>query len=232
MPFYKMGVKHGLITPPEGTRYPEFDFKLHFVSSIVTSSHKWIGTPWPCGVYLTRTRLMLKPPPKPAYTGSADTTFAGSRNGFSPLLIWSHITKYDYETQIKRLNKCFEVAEFTVMKLKALEEKLSENENERFDLYIQRVSPFSLAVIFRTPRDEIVEKYSLSNDEYNGKYLAHIFAMEHVTKELIEKFIAELDYYGKDAFKPPKLPRLSKAPAHKQSFQRLMPVGFGGGGLF
>ena len=239
MPFYKMGVKHGLITPPPDTRIPEFDFKLPFVCSIVTSSHKWIGTPWPGGVYLTRTRLMLKPPSKPGYVGTYDTTFAGSRNGLTPLLIWSHITKYDYEAQIKRLKKCFEVAEFTVMKLKALEEKLFFPDGKPFKLEIKRVSPFSLVVVFRTPHKDIVEKYSLSNDNYKGVCLAHIFTMEHVTKELIEAFITDLERYpGTEAFphepckEPPEELHVSKAPAHKQSFQRLMPVGFGGGGLF
>ena len=83
MPFYKMAVEHGQIIQPKGTHFPEFDFSLPFVISIVTSSQKWIGAPWPCGVYLTRTRLMLKPPSKLGYIDSYDATFAGSRNALS-----------------------------------------------------------------------------------------------------------------------------------------------------
>ena len=46
-PFLQMAYKNGLTDnePP-----PIFDFQLDFVSSIVTSGHKWIGVPWPCGI--------------------------------------------------------------------------------------------------------------------------------------------------------------------------------------
>ena len=227
MPFYKMGVGHGLITPPKGTHFPEFDFKLPFVSSIVTSSHKWIGAPWPCGVYLTRTRLMLKPPSKPGYIASHDTTFAGSRNAVSPLLIWSHISTHDYETEAKRLNKCLQVAEFAKRKLIDLGKKL------QIDLLVEK-SPLSLAVVFKKPHTSIVNEFSISTDTYNGVKLAHIFVMEHVTEALIERFIAALESHPDPFPAEPEhiVPHVSKAPAHKQSFQRLMPWGFGGGGLF
>ena len=50
MPFLEMAYKNGLtpVTPASG-----FYFRLDFISSIVTSGHKFIGTPWPSGIYLT-----------------------------------------------------------------------------------------------------------------------------------------------------------------------------------
>ena len=231
MPFYKMGVEHGLITPPKDTHFPEFDFSLPFVSSIVSSSHKWIGAPWPCGVYLTRAKLMLKPPSKPGYIASSDTTFAGSRNALSPLLIWSHISTHDYETEAKRLNKCFEVVEYSIEKLKALEKKLKPKDDGY--LLIKR-SPLSLAVFFRKPNDKICKQFSISFDTYKGDSMAHIFVMEHVTKDLIDRFIAALESDDDpfDSKRIPTLPHVSKAPAYNKSCKRLMPWGFGGGGLF
>ncbi|MFD2284413.1 hypothetical protein ACFSUJ_34900 [Streptomyces lusitanus] len=50
------------------------------------SGHKWPGAPWPCGIYMTKVKYQISPPSQPEYIGAPDTTFAGSRNGFSPLI--------------------------------------------------------------------------------------------------------------------------------------------------
>ena len=77
MLFIEMATKRGL---RDGLKPgPMFDFRLDFVSSIVTSGHKWIGAPMLCGVYLTQNKFRMKPPSAtPTYIGSPDTTFAGS----------------------------------------------------------------------------------------------------------------------------------------------------------
>jgi histidine decarboxylase len=46
-------------------KVPPFDFSIKEVSSIVTSGHKYPGVPWACGIYMTRSRLQLRPPPSP-----------------------------------------------------------------------------------------------------------------------------------------------------------------------
>ena len=51
MPFLEMAYKNGLTDIQPG---PVFDFRLDFISSIVTSGHKFIGMPWPCGIYLVQ----------------------------------------------------------------------------------------------------------------------------------------------------------------------------------
>ncbi len=65
---------------------PEFDFGLtsslpgkkpvDMVSSLVFSGHKWMGTPWPCGAFMTKIKYQMQPPDNPEYIGSLDTTFA------------------------------------------------------------------------------------------------------------------------------------------------------------
>ena len=46
MPFVEMASENGL---RDGMKPgPKFDFRLDFVSSIVTSGHQWIGAPFPC----------------------------------------------------------------------------------------------------------------------------------------------------------------------------------------
>ena len=50
-------------------------------------------------------------------------------------------------------------------------------------------------MFFKRPDDEIVSKYNLANsyDERFGGNLSHVVVMQHVKKEVIDKFIAELE---------------------------------------
>ena len=77
-PFLQMAYESGLteLKPPL-----IFDFRLGFVSSIVTSGHKWIGAPWPCGIYISKTEFQLRPSEKAniSYIESPDHTLSGSR---------------------------------------------------------------------------------------------------------------------------------------------------------
>jgi len=56
------------------------------------------------------------------------------------------------------------------------------------------VNEYSNTVFFRRPSDEMVKKYSLANnyDEQFGGALSHIVVMQHVTKELIDQFISDI----------------------------------------
>ena len=50
-------------------------------------------------------------------------------------------------------------------------------------------------MFFKRPSDDIVSKYNLANsyDERFGGDLSHVVVMQHVKKEVIDKFIAELE---------------------------------------
>ena len=186
MPFLEMAYKQGKID----SCGPVFDFRLPFVNSIVTSGHKWIGTPWPCGLFMTKVKYQLVPPDAPEYIGSPDTTFAGSRNGLSPVLIWDFLAQNSYENLINRAVRCENLADYAEEQLKIVQEYHPE-----IDLYVER-TPLALTVRFRKPNEQIVYKHSLScetlliNDE--ERHYAHIFTMDSVTKEVIDEFISEL----------------------------------------
>ncbi len=81
MPFLEMAHAQGRFD----RRGPLFDFRLPCVNSLTMSGHKWIGAPWPCGVFMTRTKYLLSPPSRPNYIGSPDSTLAGSRTASPPL---------------------------------------------------------------------------------------------------------------------------------------------------
>jgi histidine decarboxylase len=178
-------------------RGPDFDFRLSGVNSIVTSGHKWPGAPWPCGIFMTKHKYQLFPPDDPAYIGSPDTTFSGSRNGFSGIILWEFLAKTSYDEQIKKVLKCEEITKYAEEQLK----KLEKDYHPGLDLYIAR-TPLALTVRFRKPNKDIVFKYSLSCESLlvdgEQRNYAHVYAMTLVTKERVDEFIKQLQ--AKDAF--------------------------------
>ena len=182
MPFLKMAFKRGLTTiePP-----PDFDFKIPHVCSINTSGHKWPGSPWPCGIYMTKTRYQLLPPSDPEYVGSPDTTFAGSRNGLSALNWWTYISTYNFDAQVRKVVHCLGLAAYTYAELSKFPQ----------DIWL-KYSPLTLSIRFKKPNDEITHKYTLAVETIpeNGeeRTYIHIYLMGHVTKELIDNLIADL----------------------------------------
>ena len=195
MPFLEMAYKNGLTEVEPAS---VFDFRLDFVSSIVTSGHKYIGTPWPCGVYLTRNKLL---PPRERIVlslGSADATVSLSRNGHSPILLWSFISSNSFDTQVAHIIQCQNLVKYAVSKLKELEKEVG------FNLRIMNFPP-SLSIMFIKPNTDIVFKYSLMltslHIDSKETDFAQIYIMRHVTREKINSFI--LDLASPNAFQDP-----------------------------
>jgi len=89
-------------------------------------------------------------------SGSPDSTFAGSRSGFTPVILWNYLAKHSYEKQIKMALDCEKMANYAFEQLKTVEAS-----HKDLGLYVER-SPLSLTVRFRKPNDQIIFKYSLS----------------------------------------------------------------------
>ncbi len=195
MPFLKMAQDEG--TFDKTIPVPPFDFGLDYVFSIAMSGHKWIGAPWPCGVFMTKVKYQLRPPSIPVYVGSPDTTFAGSRSGFSPLIFWDYLAKHSHADQKQMACAAQEVASYAELALLQLGQRL------KLDLYVAR-TPLALTVRFRKPVDALVHKYSLSTEEFENDPLkrqyAHIFLMPGITREKIDELVADLSKPG--AFEP------------------------------
>lgn len=173
-------------------RGPNFDFRLPFVNSVVTSGHKWIGSPWPCGVYMSKTKYLMLPPSRPNYIGSPDSTLAGSRNGFSAMILWDYLAKHSYERQIDKAVRLEELAEYACQRLKELESKQGP-------LWVSR-TPLSLTLRFKQANHQISFKYSLASEnlylEGQLRPFSHIYIMEHVTRELIDELVSDLSKPG------------------------------------
>ena len=185
MPFLELAQAAGRF-PQAG---PRFDFRLSSVHSIVMSGHKWIGAPWPCGVFMTKTKYLLLPPARPQYIGSADSTLAGSRNGFSAIVLWDFLARHSQEAQIERAIHLQQLADYALYRLRQLETR-------RGDLWVAR-TPLSLTIRFRRAHPAIGLKYSLSNEVLfvrgERREYSHIYMMQHVTRERIDALIRDLD---------------------------------------
>ena len=186
MPFLEMAHKNGLTDIKPG---PVFDFRLDFVMSIVTSGHKWVGVPWPCGVYITKSGLLLQSPDVISYMNGSDAAISVSRNAQSLILLWSYISKNAYDTEVQSVLRCLNLVSYAVQKLKELEKETGS------DLWITNYEP-SLAILFRRPNTNIVVKYTLACQSLciNGqlRYYCRIYVMQHTTTNLIDSLIEDL----------------------------------------
>jgi histidine decarboxylase len=205
VPFLKMAKASGnydeVFEPYHGYDGPDFDFRNPMVHSVVTSGHKWPGAPWPTGVYMTKQQYMVSPPDNPEYIGSPDTTFAGSRNGLSPLVLWEYFARNSYKKQIDKAVEAQRTADYAY---KALQE-VAEYWQQRPDvslpegLWLQR-TPLSLSLIFCQPNDDIIFRYSLAKEATNvngsTRHYVHLFTMWDVTEELIDELCKDLKQDG------------------------------------
>jgi len=188
MPFIEMAHNAGRFH----SKGPAFDFRLPFVHSVVMGGHKWPGAPWPTGIYMTKRKLLILPPEDTEYIGSPDTTHAGSRNGFSALILWHFTATQSYAEQARKAVRCQEVAEYAEKRFKDLEKELGT------DLYVQR-SPLSICILFRKPNEEIVRDFSLSTkteqrpaNRTEYRQYAHCFSMNGVNEDLVDSLIERL----------------------------------------
>ena len=175
---------------------PKFDFSLQSVHSIVTSAHKYPGCPMPSGIYMTKRKYQIAPPDDPEYIGSPDTTFAGSRNGISPVAYWCYYANTSEKMEIDKAVAVEALAKRAEEKFKELEKKY---QSKGYDLWVER-TPLSLSIRFRNPEnDVVVQKYSLSqmtlqfDGEQEPRKYVHIFIMPSVTIEKIDQLIQDLE---------------------------------------
>ncbi|MFJ9953131.1 histidine decarboxylase [Kitasatospora sp. NPDC091207] len=177
-----------------GLRLPTEEFgEIDMVSSIAMSGHKWPGAPWPCGIYMTKVKYQISPPSQPEYIGAPDTTFAGSRNGFSPLVLWDHLSRHSYQDQVDRVRRAQELAGYLERRLRAMERETG------VELWPAR-TPGAVTVRFRKPGPELVAKWSLSSqdvlmvpgDESTRRSYAHVFVMPSVDRAKLDALLADL----------------------------------------
>lgn len=160
---------------------PPFDF-ADGADSISMSGHKFIGSPIPCGVVLARKRHVERIARSIAYIGCMDTTITGSRNGFTPIILWRAIRRLGEEGLRQRAHECVALAGYAEQELKKRGVAAWRNPN-------------ALTVVFPAAPEALRRKWQLAT----ARGQSHIIAVPGVTREVLDRCIAELTEHGGNA---------------------------------
>jgi histidine decarboxylase len=153
---------------------PKFDF-VHGADSIACSGHKFIGSPFPCGVVIIKKTNKERIGQPVSYIGSLDTTITGSRNGHGPIFLWYAIKKQGRGGLLIRALECLSMAAYAQHKL--VEGGINAWRNEK-----------ALTVVFPKPSESLCRKWQLACDEAQ----AHMVCMPGISKEMIDTLIDDL----------------------------------------
>jgi len=150
--------------------------------SIAISGHKFLGIDEPCGLFFTRKDILeAQRGFKVAYLNAEMPTISCSRSAIAPLKFYWILNHIGKETLTKQAELMLENTEY-------LQQKLDEIKYPAWHM------PYSNTVFFKRPEEWIRQKYSLANGylpEYGGE-LSHIVVMQHVKKNIIDEFVADL----------------------------------------
>lgn len=157
---------------------PAWDFE-DGADSIAISGHKFLGSPIPCGIVLARRGHVERIGRSVAYIGSVDTTISGSRNGFTPLILWYAIRSLGIEGMKQRLASSLATAAYA-------EEQLNSAGIEAWR------NPQALTVVFPVPPAEVREKWQLASA--GGQ--SHLICMPHVSRQQVDELVNDIRQAG------------------------------------
>jgi len=150
--------------------------------SIAISGHKFFGVDEPCGLFLSRKEILeAQKSFRVAYLNSDMPLINCSRSAMSPIKFYWILKHMGFDSLEKEAQSMLENTEY-------LQQKLDEIGYPAWHL------PYSNTVFFKRPPEWIRQKYALANGfipEYGGE-LSHIVVMQHVKKNIIDEFIADL----------------------------------------
>ena len=142
--------------------------------SLAVSGHKLIGSPIPCGVVLTRKEYVARISRSVEYVGVMDTTLPGSRNAWTPLLLWYALERYGEEGFRLLVARMLNLAEYAVERFNGAGIPAWRNPN-------------SVTVVFPRPSPEVISKWQLA--PYRD--IAHLITMPHATREMVDELAEE-----------------------------------------
>ena len=144
------------------------------IDSIAISGHKLIGSPLPCGVVVTRREYTAQIGRANEYMGALDTTLFGSRNAFTPVIIWYSLTKHGREGFRRIVARMLDTAEYAVQQFNANGIPAWRAKN-------------SAKVVFTRPSTYVLSQWQLAPLDD----IAHLITMPHVTHDMIDGVIAD-----------------------------------------
>ena len=165
------------------TEYKDLvDRKKIGFDSISVSGHKFFGIDSPCGLFITTRDVYDNQSTYDiSYLNANMRMINCSRSGIEPLKFWWLMKTVGDEGWTEQAARIFENTRYLKSELKRIGWPYWNNE-------------YSNTVIFRRPSAKVVRKYNLACGEdaaFGGK-LSHVVVMQHVTKDSIDRLIADL----------------------------------------
>lgn len=150
--------------------------------SISVSGHIFFGIDSPCGLFITTRDVYDNQSTYDiSYLNANMRMINCSRSGIEPLKFWWLMKTVGDEGWTEQAARIFENTRYLKSELKRIGWPYWNNE-------------YSNTVIFRRPSAKVVRKYNLACGEdaaFGGK-LSHVVVMQHVTKDSIDRLIADL----------------------------------------
>jgi histidine decarboxylase len=165
------GIPLALVAP---NRRPGFDF-ADGADSIAISGHKFVGSPFPCGVVLTRRSLRDGIARRVDYIDSVDATVGGSRSGHAPLLLWYAFRRHGRDGLRLRAERSRELAEYATSRLAGIGVPAWRHRH-------------AFTVVLPTPPSAVTDRWALASADG----LSHIVCVPGVRREQIDALVADL----------------------------------------
>ena len=160
---------------------PAWDFS-HGADSIAISGHKWLASPIPCGIVLAKREHVNRIGHSVAYIGTRDTTISGSRNGFTPLVLWYAIRSLGVQGMKARLKYSLDLANWAQQRFSECGIEASRNPN-------------ALTLVFPQPDKAICAKWQLAS----AGGISHVMCMPHMTHDQFEALLQDILATQEDA---------------------------------
>ncbi|MDZ4403703.1 histidine decarboxylase [Prosthecobacter sp.] len=142
--------------------------------SISISGHKMLGAPIPCGVVLARKAHVDRIARSIEYIGALDTTIAGSRSAFAPLMLWHRLRTLGTAGLRAMVQGSLQRAGYAVQQLRAQGIEAWRHPN-------------SITVVFPRPPAAVMARWIIAP----RKNIAHLIVMPHVTTAVIDAFVTD-----------------------------------------
>lgn len=149
-------------------------FYKKILHSISISGHKFLGVPFPCGIFMMEKRFLDMLNKEVEYIGSIDNTISGSRNGHSSLFLNYMIKKKGYDGFKQDILQCVDTSEYLLQKMQEMKIPSWRNNN-------------SITVVFNRPHSSVVNKWQLAS----AGRISHAVIMPHVTKPKLNTFLRD-----------------------------------------
>jgi len=153
---------------------PAWDF-ADGADSLSISGHKFFASPIPCGIVLAKRSHVERIGRAVAYIGTRDTTISGSRNGFTPLVLWYAVRSLGVDGIKRRLETSLKLATYAWEIFRRAGIEAHRNEG-------------ALTIVFPKPPDEICKKWQLATS--GG--ISHLICMPHVTRGQIDALLKDI----------------------------------------